>query len=167
MGDWDGLLEFVEAVRAGGFSAAGRRLNRSTSHISRQVSALEHRLGTRLLVRSTRSLKLTASGRQTFDRAAPLLDELVDLYSEVAATDQELRGLVRLTTVAGYAARRLAKSLAAFRAFHPQVDLQLHLTDAVLDLDREGLDLAVRFGPLSATVHCPPSPATGRGFTMR
>lgn len=154
MGDWDGLVEFVEAVRTGGFSAAGRRLGRSTSHVSRQVDALERRLGTRLLVRSTRSLKLTEPGRQTFERALLILDELVDLYAEIAASDQELRGVVRLTTVAGYAARRLAKPLAAFRALHPQVDLQLHLTDAVLDLDREGLDLAVRFGPVSNAVRC-------------
>jgi DNA-binding transcriptional LysR family regulator len=154
MGEWDGLLEFVEAVRTGGFSAAGRRLNRSTSHVSRQVAALERRLGTRLLVRSTRSLTLTEPGRQIFERAVLILNELVDLYAEVTAADHDLRGVVRITTVAGYAARRLAKPLAAFRALHPQVDLQLHLTDAVLDLDREGLDLAVRFGPLSTTVRC-------------
>lgn len=62
--------------------------------------------------------------------------------------------MVRITTAAGYAARRLARPLAAFRALHPQVDFQHHLTDAVLDLDREGVDLAVRFGPLSNTVRC-------------
>jgi len=143
-----GLEEFAAVVRLGGFSRAARALGTSTSFVSRQVSRLETELGTALLIRSTRSVRQTPMGELVYKRASALLSGMTDLRMEVLELTAAPRGHIRLTTAAGYAQHRLARPLAAFSRSYPNVTIDLVLTDAVLDLDQDEIDIAIRFGPL-------------------
>jgi DNA-binding transcriptional LysR family regulator len=154
VGGSEGLEEFLAVVEEGGFSAAARRLGVSVSHVSRQVAALEARLGTRLLQRSTRAVRLTESGQIVHDRGQIVAAMLRDLHDEVREDEGVPRGRLRVAAGGAYGERRVAPAMVRFAAAHPQVSVELRLDDRHVDLISEGFDLAVRLGRLadSATV---------------
>lgn len=135
----------VAVVKAGSFTAAASSLELPKSSVSRRVSALEQRLGVRLLHRTTRSLKLTTVGETYYQRARRLLDEMNDLESEVAGFAEVPRGLLRVTCPAGMPGR--TRSLFAnYLERYPEVRLQLEESDRLVELVAEGFDLALRGG---------------------
>ena len=141
------LASFVAVVEAGGFSAAARRIGDSQSVISKAVGALERRLGVQLLHRSTRVVALTDAGRQYYQRMKPLLEELAQADGELASRTQQLSGLVRVAASSTFGRLHVLPLLPRLLALHPQLQLDLKLTDGVQDLLSEGIDLAIRISP--------------------
>jgi len=140
---------FVQAVRSGNFSAAGRRLGLSPSAVSKVITRIEDRLATRLLVRSTRSLKLTAEGEAYQARALRILADIEETERLVAhGADAAPRGRLRVSASIPFAVHHVLPRLPDFLARHPGVELDLSLSDDVVDLIEERTDVAVRAGPL-------------------
>jgi DNA-binding transcriptional LysR family regulator len=140
---------FLQAIDAGSFSAASRRLGLSPSAVSKLVSRIEERLGTRLLVRSTRALQLTPEGEAYLQRATRILAEIDEAERVVAGgAAAQPRGLLRVNASVGIGARLLVPLIPAFLRCYPQVRLDLSLSDSVIDLMEERADIAIRTGPL-------------------
>ena len=117
------------------------------SSVSRQVAALEAALDVRLFDRTTRRLGLTEAGRRYLARVIPILDALGEAADAARDALSEPAGLLRVTSSVAFGERWLMPRLPAFRAKHPQIDLSLHLTDSVVDIAEEGIDVALRLGP--------------------
>lgn len=139
---------FVLAAELKSFSAAGRRLKLSPSAVSKLVSRVEERLGTRLLVRSTRTLELTPEGDIYLRRARRILKEIDETEELVAGGREEARGLLRVNSSVGFGERCILPLLGEFAERHPKVRLDLTLTDGVIDLIGERTDIAIRVGPM-------------------
>lgn len=139
---------FVAVVEAGGLSAAARRLGRSQPTVSRQLAALETRLGVRLIERSTRRLRLTTPGRAYFERCRTLLAMLRDADEIVADMGGAVRGAIRISLPPTYARCRIAPLLPAFFRLHPEVRLEVVLSGERADLVGTHFDLVVRLGRL-------------------
>jgi DNA-binding transcriptional LysR family regulator len=148
-GDRTGDLEvFTVVADAGSFSAAGRRLKLAPSSVGRIVDRIEGRLGARLLLRTTRSLTLTAEGVAYLSAARRILSDLHE--TEQAISDQgSPRGRLRVSTSVLYGRMFLVPLLGAFIRRYPDILLDINLTDAVVDIAAGQADVAVRFGPLA------------------
>lgn len=145
---WEQIEAFAAVAEVGGFAAAGRMLGRDASVISRRLSALERRLGVRLLARTTRKVTLTEAGASYLSRVRTILDELAAADVEVTETASAPRGLLRLSLPAEFAQRWIAPLLPAFIADYPGLQLELLHSDHFVDLVAEGFDAAVRIGEL-------------------
>lgn len=147
---FDDWAYFVAAVEQGGFTAAGRRLGCPKTTVSKRVAALEVRLGTRLLHRSSRRFALTDAGREVFEHARAAVIEVEAAEDAVLRRRAEPAGPVRITCSVPTAQDRLSWQLPRLAARYPRLDLRLHVTDRFIDLVRDGFDIAVRshFGPL-------------------
>lgn len=141
------LQTFAAVARAGSFAAHARDRGVDPSSVSRAVAALEEEIGVRLFDRTTRRLAPTEAGRLYLARIAPLLAELDSAADAARDAVTEPSGLLRVTASVTFAERWLMPRVASFRAAHPRIELELALTDAVLDLVAEGIDLGIRLGP--------------------
>ncbi|MGY2051607.1 LysR family transcriptional regulator [Methylobacterium sp. JK268] len=142
-----GLTAFVRTADLGSFAAAGRVLGLSPSAVGKAVARLEDRLGVRLLQRSTRRLRLTEEGRLFHERCRLVLDELDDAQNALMRTREAPRGRVRLSCpIVAY--HLLWPHLDAFLALYPEIDLDIDFNDRIVDLIEEGVDVAIRSGPL-------------------
>jgi DNA-binding transcriptional LysR family regulator len=137
---------FAKVVELGSFARAAERLGLSTSAVSRQVSELESHLNVRLLNRTTRRLSLTEAGQSFYEHSVQLLSDLEDAEASVRVAAAEPKGTLRLTCGVSFGTRYLAPALAEFSALHPDLLLDLDLSDRVVDLVEEGFDLAIRIG---------------------
>jgi len=138
---------FVRAVELGGFSLAARALRMTPSAISKLVARLERRLGARLINRSTRKLLLTAEGQAFLERAHRVLADLDEAERAVTAGAVP-RGLVRVNCNVPFGLHRLLPLVPRFTAAHPEVRLDIALTDQVIDLMDERADVAIRVGSM-------------------
>lgn len=138
----------VAVVEAGTFSAAGERLGVAKSVVSRRVSQLEQRLGSRLLHRTTRRLTLTDAGNNFYQRAVQILADLEDAEQGVAFDATGLRGALKLAAPLSFGLAHLSGVLTEFLEQHPAIELNLDLNDRSINLVEEGFDLAVRIGEL-------------------
>lgn len=143
-----GLVAFVRTVDSGSFSNASRAIGSSASAVSKSVARLERRLGVRLLQRSTRTLNLTAEGAAYYERVAPLLRAIEDA-EDVVQMAENARGLLRVTAPVFVGRTLVGEWSQAFLARHPDVKLELSVSDRHADLIREGFDVAVRIGDLA------------------
>jgi DNA-binding transcriptional LysR family regulator len=140
------LTAFVRVVDAGGFSAAGRRLNMSTSMVSNHVQSLEDRLGARLLQRTTRKVSLTEVGKAYYDRCIQILADL-EQADDVAGASQSIpRGTLRIYT-ATHIVQFVAPVVAEFLASHPEVKVDLTIGERAVDMIDEAYDVAIRLTP--------------------
>ncbi|HEY0236658.1 MAG TPA: LysR family transcriptional regulator [Afipia sp.] len=138
---------FTRVVDLGGFSAAARAFRMTPSAVSKLVARLEARLGVRLINRSTRKLQLTPEGSAYYDRAIRILDEIETAERE-AAIGATPRGRVRVNTSVPFGLHWLLPLLPGFLARYPGVNVDVALTDTVVDLMEERADIAIRVGPL-------------------
>lgn len=138
------LAVFEAAGRLLSFTAAGRELGMSQAGVSKQVQTLEGALGVRLFQRSNRGLVLTAAGRRLHSAVSIGLNHILDAVEEVRDHAQPSR--VTITTTIAVASVWLMPRIAKFRARYPDIDLRLVATDALLDLQSERIDLAIRYG---------------------
>jgi DNA-binding transcriptional LysR family regulator len=143
----DQLRTFIEVVRQGSFAGAARSLNLEPSKVTRAVAALEAELGVRLLQRTTRQLSLTEGGESYLAQVSPLVAELDLAAEELRAGSGQLRGLVRITASVAFGQTVLVPLLPELHRRHPGLELDLMLTDAVVDLVSQRVDIALRLGP--------------------
>ena len=139
---------FTAVVEAGTFSAAGERLGVAKSVVSRRISQLERRLGSRLLHRTTRRLALTDTGRNFYQRAVQILADLDDAEQSVTEETLELRGSLKLAAPLSFGLTHMSGAIAEFLKEHPAIELNLDLNDRNINLVEEGFDMAVRIGNL-------------------
>jgi len=139
------MLLFVRTVDHGGFSAAARSLELTPSAVSKQIRRLEDRLGVRLLNRSTRRVTFTAEGRAFYERAARIATDIFDLEEFATAMGEQVRGTLRVTATVAFAKARLLPLFPEFLRAHPDLDLELEVTDRSVDLIEEKVDVAIRF----------------------
>jgi len=142
------MTAFVRAVELGGFSPAARELGLTPSAVSKLVTRLEDRLGVRLLDRTTRRLALTPEGEAYFHRSQRILSDIAEAEDEVASFRGEPRGLLRVNVGTAFGMHQLVPALPEFLARHPEMRVELTVTDRVVDLIEEGADIAIRLGAL-------------------
>jgi DNA-binding transcriptional LysR family regulator len=139
---------FTAVVEAGSFSAAGERLGIAKSVVSRRISQLESRLGSRLLHRTTRRLALTDTGKNFYQRAVQILADLDDAEQSVTEETTELRGSLKLAAPLSFGLMHLSDAITDFLNEHPAIELNLDLNDRNINLVEEGFDMAIRIGEL-------------------
>lgn len=140
---------FVTAAELHSFSAAGRKLHLSPSAVSKLVTRIEDRLGARLLVRTTRTLQLTPEGETYLARAQAILADIAETERMISSGGEVVpSGRLRVSASVGFGARCVVPVLPDFLARYPKVELDLSLTDEVIDLVEERADIAIRSGPM-------------------
>jgi len=143
------LEAFVAVVDRGGFSAAARALGVTPSAISKLVARLEARLGSRLVQRSTRAIQLTDEGRAYYDRGVRVLADLDEAERNAAAGAP--RGRVRINTSIPFGTVVLIPLMPRLARMHPELELDIALTDRVIDLVEDRTDIAIRWGALASS----------------
>jgi DNA-binding transcriptional LysR family regulator len=151
MSDLNALVIFAAVVEAKSFSEAARRLKQPLASVSRRVADLEDQLGIKLLERSTRKLRLTEAGIEVLEyaqRSAEISEAVTSIVSNHQAT---VAGLLRLSAPPNISDSLLSPLLGAFRAAYPQVRIQALITERHVDHIADGVDIALRLGPLKDT----------------
>ena len=139
---------FMRVVEAGGFSQVARQTGNTQPTVSRTVAALEDHLGVRLLNRSSRAVTLTDDGHQFYSMAGRALEAVAEAEGSVGSRRGGPAGLLRLGTSVAFGRMHVAPRIPAFLKRFPEVEVQLLMNDAFVDLVGEGLDLAIRVGDL-------------------
>jgi DNA-binding transcriptional LysR family regulator len=143
----DQLRLFVAVAGARSFAEAARTHRRSPQAVTRAIAALEERLGTRLLRRTTRSVSLTGDGERTLALARRALEGF-DQVESIPGADAPLRGVLAVSASVLFGQLHVLPQVTAFLELHPQLDVRLALLDRVVSLEDEGIDVAVRIGAL-------------------
>jgi len=141
---------FVRALDRGSFSAAAGDLELTPSAVSKLVSRLEDRLGVRLLLRTTRRLALTPEGEIYLARARQILADIDDAEAEVGRARGAPRGLLRVNSTSAFGLHQLAPALQDFLARFPEINVELSMTDRVIDLVEDNVDVAIRCGRVTS-----------------
>ncbi len=142
---WQEMAVFVRVAESGSFSRAARELKLSQPSISRIVGTLEARLDTTLLLRTTRSISLTEAGTLYLERARYLLAEMEEAEQATRGVDS-LHGVIRLAMPVLYGTRAVIPALATFLTRHPDLRVEMIMSDARQNLITDGVDLAIRLG---------------------
>lgn len=147
MQDFNDLAYFAEVVDKGGFAAAGRSLVIPKSRLSRRIAELESRLGARLLQRTTRKLSLTAVGERVYRHCVAMREQAQAVDEVVAMSHTEPRGTIRIACPVTLAQTTASPVVSLFLARHPLVNIDMRISNRVVDLVEEGFDLALRVRP--------------------
>ncbi|MGH8387870.1 MAG: LysR family transcriptional regulator [Pseudomonas sp.] len=142
------LSFFYLLANKGSLAATARELGITPPAVSKRLTALEARLGIRLVNRTTRSMSLTSEGELYFSQAARILTQINELEQLVSSSRATPKGLIRVNASLGFGRRHIGPALAAFYAQYPEVEIQLEISDHPLDLATHGFDLGIRFGTL-------------------
>jgi len=148
MNRFEELEAYVAVVDFQGFGNAADKLGIAKSMVSRRVSDLERRLGVQLLQRTTRRQSMTEVGREFYQRATRLLDDLNEAEQTVADTQCSLSGKIRLALPLEFGVRQLAQPVSDFLAAHRDISIDIDLNDRQVDLIEENIDLAIRIADL-------------------
>ena len=144
--DLNEIAVFVEVARAGSFAEAGRHLGMPPPTVGRYVQKLETQLGTRLMQRSTRKLRLTEAGQVFFDRCAASVTALAQAGQDLVISNETPSGLIRVAAPAGFFDAFSVDWVSEFLALYPQVNLEFVLSDEPADLIAQGIDVDFRAG---------------------
>jgi DNA-binding transcriptional LysR family regulator len=139
---------FARVAAAGNMSAAGRDMGLSPAVVSKRISHMEERLGARLFQRTTRQLKLTETGKGFYERIVGILSDIEEAEAFVAQLNAKASGTLRVTAPTAFCRRHIAPYLAGFLQQHAELNLDLHLTDSIIDIVAEGIDVAIRIAEL-------------------
>lgn len=148
MARWDGIYEFVEVVKCGGFRPAATRLGMSTSQVSKLVSKLEARLGVQLMVRTTRRMRLTSEGEQFFRQCEQTIVDFESAEDLLVSQQKDAKGTLRINLAGHFHEPFIVPVLARFMEENPKIDLDVEFTDTNIDLIDGGYDLAFWHGEL-------------------
>jgi len=140
---------YVRVAESGSFSAVAREMGATQPAVSRQVSALEEHLGARLIQRTTRSLTLTEEGRVLLDHARRVLDCVEEAEAAVGRGHPSVSGLVRIATPASFGRLHVAPLIGRLLDRHPELLVELQMSDSTADLIAGGIDLAIRAGQVT------------------
>lgn len=142
------LQIFVEVMRQGSFAAVARDRNIDPSSVSRSIAGLEAELGVRLFQRTTRQLSPTEAGMAYFERIEPLIAEMQQAIAVATDLSEQPQGTLRVTTSVSFGLKCIVPLLPHFSEMYPDLTVDLLLTDAVVDVLAERIDLAIRLGHL-------------------
>ncbi|MBO9429415.1 LysR substrate-binding domain-containing protein [Sulfitobacter sp. R18_1] len=145
---WEGVSEFVAVAEAQSFTAAANSLGISTAQVSRQVGALEARLDTKLFYRTTRKVTITETGQVYYNHCRQVLDGLAEAERAITDLHQSPKGRLNLTAPVTFGENRIAPLVNDFLQCYPELEINLRLTNQLLDLVAESYDLAIRLGEL-------------------
>lgn len=144
------LAIFIRVVELGSFSAVARACDMTPSAVSKLIARLEKRLGVRLLNRSTRQFQLTSEGCQFYEQGVQILSELDELEQSVTANHTP-KGRIRIHTSFSYWTHFLVPCISLFNQRYPEIELEAHLSDEVINLVEQRIDVAIRTGPLKSS----------------
>ncbi|WP_248802533.1 LysR family transcriptional regulator [Pseudomonas sp. MWU13-2100] len=144
-----GMSAFVMAAESGSYASAAERLGISPQMVAKHVAALEHRLGARLLNRTTRRQSLTELGNAYYERCKHIVSEAQAADSLAQIMSDTPRGKLKVTAPVTFGSYSLMPFVTIFLRHHPGVEIDLHLTDRYVDLVEEGYEVAFRIGPLA------------------
>jgi DNA-binding transcriptional LysR family regulator len=145
------IRAFTQVVQRGSFAAAARELRLSRSAVSKYVIELEQELGVQLLSRTTRSVRPTENGQAYYERCTAILAELEEADLAVTRLQSEPRGLLRVNAPMSFGTLHLGRAVADFMERHPQVQIQLILSDQQVDPVQEGFDITLRIADLPSS----------------
>jgi DNA-binding transcriptional LysR family regulator len=145
----DGVTTFVRVVETGSFALAAERMNLTRSAVGKVIVRLEKRLGVRLLNRTTRSQSLTEDGQAYYDRCVRALAELEAAEADLDSGRREPKGRLRVSVPQAFGHHCAAPVLLRLARRHPQLKVDISITDRFVDVVEEGFDLVVRIGPLA------------------
>jgi LysR family transcriptional activator of dmlA len=145
------LSFFVLLAKLGSMSATARELGLTPPAVTKRLMLMEQRLGVRLVNRTTRRISLTAEGETYLAQAAQILGSIRDMEESVSSSRAEPKGLLRVNATPGFGRTRIAPLVSRFAHAHPDVEVELQLTDRPISLVEEAYDLAIRFGELPDT----------------
>lgn len=148
MGQLEDLNVFVRIVEAGSISKAAEQLGVAKSGVSRRLAALEDRLGTPLITRTTRRLSLTGTGREYYERALKLTSDAAELDAMAMDEGVSLTGLLRIAAPLSFGVSHLSPAIDEFIRQHPGLTIDVDFSDHKVDLVEQGMDLAIRIGEL-------------------
>lgn len=143
--DLNALPVFAAVAEAGGFTAAAQQLGVAKAKVSLDIARLEARLGVTLFSRTTRRVALTEAGQALYAQCIPQLRGLQEALAQ-AGGEQELGGTLRISAAVDYAAHTVAPAVAAFAVLHPRLEIDVRTSDRVVDMLKEGIDVALRMG---------------------
>jgi DNA-binding transcriptional LysR family regulator len=141
------LRTFVSIVGAGSLSAAAREMELALSVVSKRLASLERRTEARLIARSTRHLALTEEGQDLYERAQRILAEIDDAEAVLTSGRVEPQGLLRVSAPVAFGRAHVGPVCRDLVTTHPRISIDLRLTDRMVDLIEEGIDVVVRIGP--------------------
>lgn len=144
----DGVAVFVGVINAGSFTAAARALGHSTSYVSKEISRLEERLGSRLLNRTTRTLSLTDAGRAYYERCSQIVIDAENAERSINQLQDKPRGLLRINAPVSFGSQYLLDVLSQFMHRYPEVKLEVEFNDRLIDVVAEGYDVVIRVGEI-------------------
>lgn len=142
----DGMKTVVAVVEAGSFTAASERLGISNALVSKYVGVVESTLGVRLFNRSTRRVVLTEAGQRYYEQVIPLLEEVDALIDNVSGVQSDPKGLLRVSAPQTFGEMVLSPLIPQFLNTYPDLSVNLQLTDRMIDILGEGIDVAIRIG---------------------
>lgn len=148
MGKLEDMSLLVEVVEAGGLAAAGRRMNLSPATMTARLKALEERYQTRFFNRSTRAIALTRAGEEFYHAALRVLEEMAQAESKLTQKEGILSGSLRISAPSDFGRQYLSPALLDFSRRYPEVRSSVYLSESVVDLIANRLDMSVRFGNL-------------------
>jgi LysR family transcriptional activator of dmlA len=145
------LTFFVLLAKLGNMSATARELGLTPPAVTKRLMLLEQRLGVRLVNRTTRRISLTSEGENYLAQATQILASIRDMEDSVSSGRVAPKGLLRVNATPGFGRTRIAPLVSQFAHHHPEVEVELQLTDRPISLVEEAYDLAIRFGELPDT----------------
>ncbi len=142
----DGVAVFVGVINTGSFTAAAQALGHSTSYVSKEITRLEKRLGSRLLNRTTRTISLTDAGRAYFERCSQIVIDAENAERSIGQLQDKPRGLLRVNAPVSFSSAYLLDYLAEFMNSFPEITLEIEFNDRMIDVVAEGYDVVIRAG---------------------
>jgi len=144
----DGVAVFVGVINAGSFTAAARMLGHSTSYVSKEITRLEKRLGTRLLNRTTRTISLTDAGRAYYERCSQIVVDAENAERSINRLQEKPSGLLRINAPVSFSSKYLLNIISQFLHRYHEVKLEIELNDRLIDVVAEGYDVVIRVGKI-------------------
>ncbi len=148
MGQLEDMAMFIRIVEAGGIGKAAEQLNLAKSAVSRRLVELETRLGTKLLIRTTRKSSLTDAGQTYYHHATRIIDDVSQMNAQTSCVDTALNGTLKLAVPLSFGLMHLTSAIDDFSKQHPDLTIQLDFADRQIDLVEEGYELAIRIADL-------------------
>jgi len=147
--NFDGISEFVYVAETTSFTQAAKKLNISTAHVSRRITALEQRLNVKLLYRTTRKVSLTQEGQLFYQHCRNVLDGIEEAERVVTNLQQKPQGHIKLTAPVTYGEQKILPLVNDFIQQHNEVQVSAYLSNQKVDMVEQGFDLAIRLGKLA------------------
>lgn len=144
----DGVAVFVGVINAGSFTAAAHALGHSTSYVSKQITGLEKRLGSRLLNRTTRTISLTDAGLAYYERCSQIVIDAENAERSINQLQERPSGLLRINAPGSFGSKYLLNVLPQFMHLYPEVKLEVEFNDRLIDVVAEGYDVVIRVGEI-------------------